>query len=169
VPFCLSLSSHLHARGRPAVVQRAELRGHRRLRWCPGSVACSRAIRRSGFRSSGGSATKSRRAFVPALWDPRRTVGIGDRDRSALRDGLDPDTMFGTSLALYQVSGRVGGGSYKYRVSCFRRNRKDDQRMKEFLIGAVAGVVVVWRWRDNIQRYLTGRQGVIVAGSRAEG
>jgi hypothetical protein len=72
-------------------------------------------------------------------------------------------------------------------------------KVKEFLIGAVAGVVVVWRWRDNIQRYLDEglirvadamdvaqqkadelidkakaranprRRSVIVAGSRAEG
>jgi hypothetical protein len=42
--------------------------------------------------------------------------------------------------------------------------------MKEFFIGAVAGVVVAWRWRDNIQQYLSRwRHGVIVAGSSAKG
>jgi hypothetical protein len=42
--------------------------------------------------------------------------------------------------------------------------------MKGFLIGAVVGVVVLWRWRDNIQRYLNSRRhGVIVAGSQAKG
>ena len=41
--------------------------------------------------------------------------------------------------------------------------------MKEFLIGAVAGVIVVWRWCDNIQQSLNRWQGVIVAGSQAKG
>jgi hypothetical protein len=42
--------------------------------------------------------------------------------------------------------------------------------MKGFLIGVVAGVVVAWRWRDNIQRYLNRRRrGVIVAGLSAKG
>jgi hypothetical protein len=42
--------------------------------------------------------------------------------------------------------------------------------MKAFLIGAVAGIAAVWRWYDHIHRYLgERRQGVIVAGSKAEG
>jgi hypothetical protein len=43
-------------------------------------------------------------------------------------------------------------------------------KMKGFLISAVVGVVLLWRWRDNIQRYLNPqRHSVIVAGSQAEG